>query len=55
MQLAPRAAAPCSSPGGPTARLKRVRAVCVYQVLVDSLPYLDKEYDQPAMRGLVDR
>ena len=24
------------------------------QVLVDALPYLDKEYDQPAMRDLVD-
>lgn len=25
------------------------------QVLVDALPYLDKEYDKPAMRDLVDR
>ena len=25
------------------------------EVMVDALPYLDKEYDHPAMRDLVDR
>jgi hypothetical protein len=25
------------------------------EVIVDALPYLDKEYDYPAMRDLVDR
>lgn len=32
-----------------------VRAQNKNEVIVDALPYLDKEYDHPAMRDLVDR